>query len=84
MEAVLLPRLAITFFHYPENVGKIPFTQGKRVITSYLWVISKITVEFLVVKGKVQGKARVKFLLVYYSSARATHSLISNVRHKYN
>ncbi len=25
----LLARLSITFFHYPENKGKIPFTQKK-------------------------------------------------------
>ncbi len=45
-------------FCYPENDGKIPFTHCNMVITCYLWVISKITLEFLMVKGKIQGKVR--------------------------
>lgn len=71
----------LSFFGHPENKGKISFTMGKWVITIYLWIISKITLEFLMVTGKIQGEDRVKFLLLNYSSIRAAHILISNIRH---
>ncbi len=42
---------------------KYSLSKGRRVIIHYLWVISKITLEFLMVKGKFQGKVWVNFLL---------------------
>ncbi len=67
----LFARLAITLFCYPENEGKIPLPGVKWVITRYLWVISGITLKFPSVNGKIEGKVRVKVIIVSYSTARA-------------
>ncbi len=60
--------LAITLFCYPENEDKIPLPGVKCVITHYPWVISRITLKFPSVNGKIEGKVKLKVIIVNYST----------------